>query len=708
MKLIETGASDAANALSPARGRRRLLAWTMAGITAAVLVVVAAAEVAGWPFLRGPLQRGMQRAAGVPVSIDGDFRLRLFWQPGLTAQRLVVGPAHGIEAPHLLAADAVELRWRWGDVWRFRQGQTLRIQSLEAHHADAWLLRLADGRATWQLGAAASTASTSTPRRAPVIDRLQVATGRVEIEDAPLQLQLVALLQALKNDRDGDAALPGLALTAQGRYRALPLTIKAQAAAALPLLSGGGDSDAPAPMTALSLDAQVARTHLLFTGEAAALLSASRLHGALQLSGPSLAAVGQPLGLVLPESPPFKLRGHVARTGSVWSLVADSASIGSSALAGAFSYETAATPSRLSGRLTGSRLALKDLGPAIGADQAPTRAGRVLPDHTLNLPSLSTMDANVLIDIDQLDLGTAALAPLRQVRTHLRLQHGALQFDDFSAVVAGGRVSGSSRLQTRAAVPQWNAALKFSGLDVAGWVQGVRTPEAAASSANATTLKRERQAARTTPQATARAYVTGVLDAQLTLAGQGRSVADIFATSNGETHATVRDGTLSHLVTEVLGLDVADALGVVLRGDRSLPLRCARLDALVREGVLRVQHAVLDNADSTIRLDGQVSLRDETLALRVVTQPKDFSPLSLRTPITLAGTLDKPAVSIDASRIGVRALAALGLAAVAAPAAALIPFVDTGKEPDSDPCAPAAVPAAPPVAKPAPRKTPAN
>lgn len=165
---------------------------------------------------------------------------------------------------------------------------------------------------------------------------------------------------------------------------------------------------------------------------------------------------------------------------------------------------------------------------------------------------------------------------------------------------------------------------------------------------------------------------------------------------------------MSHLVTEVLGLDVADALGVVLRGDRSLPLRCTRLDAPVREGVLQVQHAVLDNADSTIRLDGQVSLRDATLALRILTQPKDFSLLSLRTPMTLTGTLDQPEVSIDASRIGVRALAAPALTAVAAPAAALIPFVDTGKAPDTDPCAPTAVQAAPPVAKPAPRKTPAN
>ena len=689
---------------------------TALAIGAALLLLAAVGEATGWPFLRGPLERSLQRTLGVSVSIEGDFRTRLFWQPGLTAARLVVGPADAVAAPHLLAADAVSLRWRWGDVWRFRQGAPLHIRSLQAQHIDAHLLRSADGRASWHLGAPdTAAASTTAPRAAPVVERLQVQSGRLTVDDVPLQLQLVALLQAQKPASDG--ALPGLEVTAHGRYRGAPLKLRAQAAAALPLLAdrkfgesgesgdSGAGADAAAPMTGLSVQAQVARTHLVFTGEAAALLSASRLKGALQLSGPSLAAVGQPLGLVLPETPAFKLHGRIAHEGSIWSLVAERATIGSSELAGAFSYDTAAVPARLSGRLTGSRLALQDLGPAIGADQPPARAGRVLPDQALNLPSLAAMDANVLIDIGLLDLGTAALAPLGQVHTHLRLKQGALQLDDLQATVAGGRVSGSSRLDTRPAVPQWTAALKFAGLDVAGWVQGLRTPAGAAAAAAPAAdsgkrplaaLKRERQTALQTPKAPARAYLTGVLDARLTLRGQGRSVAEIFATLNGETHAVVRDGTFSHLLTEAIGLDLAQALGVALRGDRSLPLRCARLDAPVRQGVLVARFAVLDNADSTLRLSGQVNLRDETVALRIVALPKDFSPLSLRAPVTVGGTLAAPVVAIDAKRLGVRALAALALAAVA-PAAALIPFIEAGSQPATDPCLAGAEPAAAPA-----------
>ena len=647
----------------------------------------------------------MQRVAGVSVKIDGDFRARLFWQPGLSAAQLVVGPADGMTAPHLLAADGVSLRWRWGDLWRFRQGAALRIRSLDAQHIDARLLRMADGRATWHLGVADSASETpAAARPAPVIERLQVATGRLQVEDAPLQLQLAVMLQAAKPV--SGTAQPGLELTAQGRYRTWPVTVRAQTAAALPLLA---DIDDAAAMTGLSVDARVARAHLVFNGEAAALLSASRLKGALQLSGPSLAAVGQPLGLVLPETPAFNLQGRIAHAGSVWSLLAERATIGSSVLAGAFSYDTATAPARLSGRLTGSRLALQDLGPAIGADRPPARPGRVLPDQPLNLPSLAMMDANVLVDIAMLDLGTTALAPLGQVHTHLRLQQGALRLDDLSATVAGGRVSGSSRLDTRTGLPQWTAALKFAGLDIAGWVRGLRTPagvdSGASKSTAASSLKRERQAALQAPKAPAQAYLTGLLDAQLNLSGQGRSVAEIFATLHGDTRLVVRDGTFSHLLTEAMGLDLAQALGVALRGDRSLPLRCARLDAVVRQGVLVPSVAVLDNADSTLRLSGQVNLRDETLGLRIVVQPKDFSPLSLRSPVTVGGTLGAPVVGIDPRRLGTRAFAALALAAVA-PAAALIPFLEAGKQPATDPCLQETKPVALPAATPARQKPP--
>jgi uncharacterized protein involved in outer membrane biogenesis len=130
-------------------------------------------------------------------------------------------------------------------------------------------------------------------------------------------------------------------------------------------------------------------------------------------------------------------------------------------------------------------------------------------------------------------------------------------------------------------------------------------------------------------------------------------------------------------------------------------LRCARFDMVATNGVMETRLAVIDNRDSTVRINGNVNLRDETMALRLVTQPKDWSLISLRTPITVNGTLGKPAVGIEAKNLAGRVLGAVALGAAAGPAAAVIPLIERGKKTeDEDTCNPkaaasAAAPAAP-------------
>ena len=96
--------------------------------------------------------------------------------------------------------------------------------------------------------------------------------------------------------------------------------------------------------------------------------------------------------------------------------------------------------------------------------------------------------------------------------------------------------------------------------------------------------------------------------------------------------------------------------------------------------MLRPRTALLDNRDSRVDLDGTVSLKDETLDLRLVAKPKDFSPLTLRAPVRVQGTLADPRVALEGKRLGGRAIAAVALGTLATPAAALLAFVDPGED----------------------------
>jgi uncharacterized protein involved in outer membrane biogenesis len=131
------------------------------------------------------------------------------------------------------------------------------------------------------------------------------------------------------------------------------------------------------------------------------------------------------------------------------------------------------------------------------------------------------------------------------------------------------------------------------------------------------------------------------------------------------------------------GLDVAQALGVALKGDDALPVLCAVLDLAAEQGVLRPRLAVLDTPDSTLLMDGSISLASEAIALQLTVAPKDFSPLALRSPLKITGTLAAPEVSVQKSAVVAR-VAAAGLLALINPLAALIPLLDPGDSEQAD------------------------
>ena len=153
-------------------------------------------------------------------------------------------------------------------------------------------------------------------------------------------------------------------------------------------------------------------------------------------------------------------------------------------------------------------------------------------------------------------------------------------------------------------------------------------------------------------------------------------------TWRGEVRMNVVGGTISHLAVEAAGLDVAEGLGMLIKGDDSLVIQCTVVDLVGEQGLFRPRVFVLDTEDSTLWVDGSLSFATEALDLKVVTTPKDFSPLALRTPLHVRGTFADPTLSLDKGRLGTR-LGAAALLGLLNPLAALIPLIDVGSSEDA-------------------------
>ena len=664
--------------MSPTRrGWRWLVA---AGAVLAVAAGFMVGERLGWPFLAGPLERNATKLLQRPVRLSAEtppggsapapFRVQFLGGLRLVAPQLWIAAPDWSTAPYLLLARDVELDLRYGDLWRASRGEPLRIRQLQASSLDAVLERRADGRASWQFGAPAAPQRDALPAL-PAIETLRVPTGQLTVTDAPLDLTLDArfsLVDGTTPDQPpapaAGSALPvtpakRLQVIASGRFGKSPVKLEVHTNGLLPWVTEG------APAAPLTLKATVGRASLEFQGTVGDNRPQGGVRGRYTLRGPSLAAVGDPIGVTLPTTGAFRTTGRLVQHRGNWQVLVDQATVGASQLTGAFTYTKDGPVPLLAGRLGGRRLLLADLAPAVGATpHTPARPGqarKLLPDRPFDLPSLRVMDANVLVTIDEVDLNHPRLVPLRPLKVHLQLTGGVLRLTDLDARTGQGRLRGDVQLDGRGDEALWQAQLAWNGVRLEQWIQ----------------QPRERNAP---------PYVAGRLKGQATLTGQGRSTAGILASLSGQLHTALNRGAVSHLALEAAGLDLAQGLGVWIKGDDALPVHCAVASLVAERGVFRPKVMVLDTDDSTVWVDGSLSLATETLDLRAVVTPKDFSPLALRAPLTVRGSLTAPVVGVDRSVVGRKAAAAVVLAFIN-PLAALIPLIDPG---DADEAARAA------------------
>ena len=683
---------------SPLAAWRAGMRWPLVVLLllTAIVVAVAVCEALGWPFLVAPVQRSLAKALDRRVVFsDGSgeaerVRIGLIGSVRVKAGYLEIGSPAWSKAPHMLAVRDASLKLGYLDLWRVWQGGSLNIESLEAAELDSTLERLQNGRASWQFGEPKSNDAGAKPAALPTFGTLQVSDGHVAYRDELLPAHLdarfalsdgsgIAATSAAASAgqgislRAGGAAsgaassaervtLPagqsGFRLNAVGQYQRFPLRIDLGTAGVLGLLAQSEQAQAQP----LKLLASVGGAKLSFEGTTTDPLHFTALSGRFGVSGASLGAVGAPLGLTLPTTPPFETGGSIVKDAGVWKAVFDKAEIGSSSLEGAFTYDPRPKVPLLSGRLGGSRLVLADLGPAIGApgsgvsgDGEKVKAkGRVIPDKRFDLPSLRAMDANVNVEIAMFDPGTKIIDPLRPLRAHILLADGILTIADFEGKTAQGSLVGFLQLDGRGNRALWTADMRMLDVDLTRWLN----------------IKRS---------GSAPPYISGKLDGQVKVKGDGRSTAEILSSLNGDIRFHLRGAAISHLALEAGGIDVAQALGVLVKGDDALPIECNVADLGVAKGVVRPKVFVLTTKDSAIWIDGSVSLASEAMDLRAVVSPKDFSPLTLRTPVHVKGTLGSPSVSVEMGKLATKAGAAV-LLGLLNPLAAIIPFIDTGSD----------------------------
>lgn len=623
-----------------------------------------------WDVLRGPLNRYVSERTGRHFEITRKLDVKLGRTTRILADGIEFANPEWAENPHLVKAEAAQIDIELLPLLQRR----IVLPRIELRHPQLGLQIEPDGRRSWAMGR-----DSGDPRNIPDFGALIMDRGSAHFvateHGADIRTDFAI---------DGPLTLPGkgtpttaelpLSFTARGTWQKEPFTAKGRTGNVLYL---SAPLQHPFP---LEVVASAGDTSVRARGSIASLATFDGADVVFDLKGKNLADLYELAGIVLPATPRYALKGHASKQGEVWRVRDINGKLGNTDIKGELTYDRAQKVPHLVGKLRSNWLDFDDLAPIIGLPEQPRKAApvrevaraqpdgvpgtrkdkaprdpnrKVLPRTPIDFARLRAMNSEVSYSAAKVT--NSRWFPLERGSVNVRLKDGVLNLDPMNLGVAGGAVAGSVRIDSHSNPAVTRADLKARSLELSRMFRDVNL-------------------ARTS---------FGKIHGDIDLSGRGNSVAQALAGSSGNVALLMGPGQISNLLLEIAGLDGAEIIKFLLGGDRVIPVRCAATAFDVKKGIMASRALVLDTTDTVVYGDGTINFATEELNLYFRPYPKDMSILSLRSPLTVAGTLGAPQAGPDKGALAGRAGLALALGAVN-PLLALAATIETGPGEDAN------------------------
>jgi uncharacterized protein involved in outer membrane biogenesis len=671
---------------------KRLAKWLLT-IVATLLLLLAIGLVVlvnfDWNRVKPSVAHNISESLGRSIVINGDLRVRWYRDSGLDGWRAWV------PSPHVFASDVTVGNSAWARTPRFGHADTIEFDfgllPLLTHHVsiqlmrfvnpDAAFERLDDDRENWtftdkpstwtcDIGRIAVDRATFTffdhLRHVDVAGNIEALGDAIEFDKQVSEQIRQARLEVLQKigpkavqrfeeradkramlwrQRGGAPQRYAFAWTAHGTFQKEPFKGSGKLGGVYYLRN----PDRPFPLLG---DVRIGDTHIVLVGTLTDPADLDAVDLRLWLAGQNLSHLYDIAALPLPNTPPYAMEGRLAgrfHSGAIELRYQDfTARIGQSDLSGNLEFQERQPRSSLNGKIVSEELQFRDLAPLIGAEPGPIKPGeKLLPETPFRPQRWRAMDADVEFTGDHVFRDSQL--PIHQVDTHIVMNDAVLSLDPLKFRYADGDVMAHMRFDGRAAPIKGTFDLSARGMQLKNMF----------------------------PAAEGKQLSLGRADGEAKLTGSGQSVGALLSAANGELRVLLDNGTVSKSLLESAGLNLPNMIATKLFGDRQVRIDCAAADLVAKDGVFDARTFIIDTDISQIKVSGTISLRDESVDLVVHPNSKSVRLLSLHSPLHVRGPFANIDVSVDKGALLTRAATALGLAVVAAPAAALVPLTST-------------------------------
>ena len=650
----------------------KILGWSLAALLALIALLVIVVLTFDWNRARPYINEKVSASTGRSFVIAGDLQVK--WKQGLNTEpgwrryvpRPVISaqdvrmsnPDWATAGAQLASAKRIDVALHPLPLLQHR----LVLTDLALDAPNIALQRRADGSNSWTL-------KDNGPSAWEVeIQRMAFGDGAIRYLDEGIALDVRAKVSstapdATPGDAPGNAPVEkyGIEFTLGGSYRKAPVTGGGKAGAVLSLTNNN-------TVYPVQAHAVLGKNKASIAGTLTDPRALSGIDLQLSLAGASMADLYPLTGVLLPETPDYATKGRLLgkKDGASWSWTYQNfkGTVGQSDLAGTLHYLPRQPRPLLRGEVTSQQLRLEDLGPTIGADsnaqkrargKAPVQPdNKALPVEQFNTAKWNALDADVKFTGKKL-VRTHDI-PLNDVVANIHMKDKVLSLTPLNFGMAGGDITSNITLDGRQKTIAAQAKVTARHLKIRELFPKLQSMQAS----------------------------FGEVYGDAALTGHGNSVSAMLASANGELAATVSEGSVSQFMLELAGLNLANAVFVKIFGDKQVHLNCLASDFSVTNGQADVRRFVLDTDTAVVNITGNVNLANETLDLDVRPRTKGARIITLRTPLYAKGTFKNPDVGPQKGPLALKAGAAVALATIVTPLAALLPLVSVDKAPDTD------------------------
>jgi uncharacterized protein involved in outer membrane biogenesis len=378
-----------------------------------------------------------------------------------------------------------------------------------------------------------------------------------------------------------------------------------------------------------------------------------------EMAGKEIEGLDPLADFTIPLRGEFSARGRITGRGNRFTYEED-LRVGKSDLKAEITVLREPPRPKITARIVASQIHMDDVD-LFDADKeaaAPRDQSRVIPDYTLPLDDLLSVDLDLDIKAERI---RAPLGDLGEFVSKVSLKEGRFKFSLNVTGFMGARINSEFDLNAAADPPLIKIQINAKDLDFGYFLNSMGITD----------------------------LVKGQVDLLVDLSGSGATRYSFLENATGRITIIGGPGQIAGRRIDLWAADlIPTMLSASWQRDDVTETNCMVAHLELKEGLAEIEDLLLDTQRITIAASGTLDLETESLNVVIAPRPKRPSMVSLANPVRIEGTLAEPEVSVTRIPGGSRLAAGAGaslLAGLINPVFLIFALSDTGTG-QANPC----------------------